>query len=142
MNRAEKTIVIVLRLIGITGLFAIPAIFLPMGWMSAIHEYLGLGAMPEGPIVQYLARSLSAFYAVFSMIVLFVSLDVRKYRSLIKLMALIFLAMGLVLLGTDLSAGMPLSWTLTEGPPTIIVGLLVLWLQPKIHQDVAGGSVA
>jgi hypothetical protein len=39
---------------------------------------------------------------------------------------------GFVLLGIDLAAGMPTSWTLGEGPPTIVVGLVVLGLQRKI----------
>ena len=63
MNRSELAIVIILRVIGITGLFAIPAIFLPYSWMNAIHDYMGLGELPDTPIVSYLARSLSAFYA-------------------------------------------------------------------------------
>ena len=41
MNRSELSIVIILRVIGICGLFAIPAIFLPYSWMNAIHESMG-----------------------------------------------------------------------------------------------------
>ncbi len=132
MNRAELAIVIILRAVGISGLFAIPAIFLPFTWMSFIHELLGLGEMPSGPIVLYLARSLSAFYAFVSAITLFVSFDISRYQSFVKLWASLVILLGIVLLGIDVTAGMPLSWTLFEGPPTLAVGLLVLWLQGRI----------
>ena len=139
MNRSELAIVIILRVIGITGLFAIPAIFLPYSWMNAIHEYMGLGELPDAPIVSYLARSLSAFYAIVSTIILFISFDIRHYRSFVKLWAIIVIVTGFVLLGIDITAGMPISWTLGEGPPTIVVGLVVLWLQRHIvnQSDVA-----
>ena len=132
MKRSEFSIVIILRVIGVTGLFAIPAIFLPYSWMNAIHESMGLGELPDAPIVSYLTRSLSAFYAILSTIILFISFDIRYYRSFIKLLALIIIVTGIVLTGIDVTAGMPTSWTISEGPPTIVVGLVVLWLQKKI----------
>ncbi len=132
MTKSELAIAVILRVIGITGLFAIPAIFLPYSWMNAIHEYMGLGELPDAPIVSYLARSLSAFYAIVSTIILFISFDIRHYRSFVKLWAIIVIVTGFVLLGIDITAGTPTSWTLGEGPPTIVVGLVVLWLQRKI----------
>lgn len=143
MNKSERAIVIILRVIGVSGLFAIPAIFLPYSWMNAIHEYLGLGTLPDAPIVSYLARSLSAFYAAVSAMILFVSFDIRRYRSFIGLWAVIIVFMGCVLLGIDITAGMPLNWTLGEGPPTIVAGLVILWLQRKIEKirgDIFEGS--
>lgn len=138
MNKSEIAIVVILRVVGIGGLFAIPAIFLPYSWMNAIHQFLGLGELPHAPIVDYLARSLSAFYAVMSAIILFVSCDVRRYRGLLKLWAILVIAVGCALLGIDLHAGLPLSWTISEGPPTIVVGLIVLWLQRNV---VVAGTI-
>lgn len=93
---------------------------------------LNLGELPDAPIVSYLARSLSAFYAIVSTMTLFVSCDIRRYCSFVKLWAIIVTVTGFVLLGIDVTAGMPTSWTLGEGPPTIVVGLVVLWLQRQI----------
>jgi hypothetical protein len=132
MNRSELGIVIILRVIGVCGLLAIPAIVLPYSWMNAIHDIVGLGELPDAPIVSYLARSLSAFYAIVSTITLFVSCDIRRYRSFVKLWAIIVIVTGFVLLGIDIAAEMPTSWTASEGPPTIAIGLIVLWLQRKI----------
>ena len=117
---------------GVSGLFAIPAIFFPYSWMNAIHEYLGLGTLPDAPIVSYLARSLSGFYAVLGAMILFVSFDIRRYRSFLKLWAMLLIAMGVTLLGIDVTAGMPVSWTISEGPLLVAVGGTVMWLQRRI----------
>lgn len=135
MTKSDFAIVVILRLLGIGGLFAIPAIFLPYSWMDAIHDYVGLGHLPDAPIVHYLARSLSAFYAGFGAITVFISCDVQRYRSLVTLWAILVSVVGGVLLGIDLSAGMPISWTISEGPPAIAIGIVVLWLQRRASEQ-------
>ncbi len=87
MNRNETAITVILRILGVFGLCAIPAILLPYSWMNVIHDYMGLGELPDAPIVSYLARSLSLFYALFGAITVFVSFDVRRYWSFITLLA-------------------------------------------------------
>ena len=134
MSRTETAVILILRFIGVTGLFALPAVFMPIEWMSIIHSYAGLGELPEGPIVAYLARSLSGFYAAFAAITLYISFDIRQYRGFVRLWGVLFVLMGCLLLGIDLVAGMPAPWTLLEGPPTIAVGIAVLWLQAAIDK--------
>ncbi len=129
MQKAERAITVILRLLGISALFAIPAIFFPYSWMNAIHGYLGLGELPDAPIVSYLARSLSMFYALFGAVMVFVSFDVRRYRALITLLAVASVIVGFTLFGIDYFSEMPFDWTLLEGPFTIIVGVAILWLQ-------------
>ncbi|MDA7978445.1 MAG: hypothetical protein MPJ50_06715 [Pirellulales bacterium] len=132
MSKAERAIVIILRVIGIAGLFATPAIFLPFSWMDAIHGWLGLGELPDVPIVRYLARSLSAFYAVMSVLILYLSHDVRRHRGLLKLWCMLAILFGFTLWGIGWEAGLPNSWTLAEGPPAVLIGFVVLWLQRKL----------
>jgi len=55
--------------------------------MDGIHHYVGLGEMPKSPIVNYLARSLSAFYAMLGAFTLFISFDINRYRNLVTLWA-------------------------------------------------------
>ncbi len=135
MNRSEFAIIIILRTLGVGGLLAIPAILLPFEWMDSIHRYLGLGELPDAPITRYLARSLSAFYAMFGSITLLVSCDIWRYRALIRLWSFLFFTFGFVILAIDLTSSMPLSWTLSEGPPSIIIGATALWLQKHIGPE-------
>jgi len=91
--------------------------------------------MPDAPIVSYLARSLSAFYAVVGAITLFISFDIRRYHSFVKLWAIIVTVMGFVLLGIDIVSGMPMSWTLGEGPPTLAIGAALLFCQRRLSSN-------
>ena len=83
MNRSERVLVFVLRATGIVTGFAVFAVFLPRPWMATIHEWMGLRKLPEGRIVEYLARSLSAFYAMLGGLCLFVARDPRRYAGVI-----------------------------------------------------------
>ena len=76
-----------LRLFGIATLCAIPAIFMPRSWMDWCHRRIGLGPLPEGVIVDYLARSLSAFYAILGGILLICAHDIRRYSAIITYIA-------------------------------------------------------
>jgi hypothetical protein len=60
-------------------------VFMPMSWMAATHRWLGLGEMPAGPIVEYLARSQSAFYALVGVLCLVMASDLDRYRPLVLL---------------------------------------------------------
>jgi len=134
MNKQEKMISWILRLLGFLGMFAVLAVIMPFGWMLSIHEFLGLGKMPEAPVVEYLARSLSAFYAMVSVIFWYVSFRVREHWKLVRVLAYLFVAFGVVSWWVDVKAGMPLLWTLQEAPPMIAVGLVILYLQGRGSQ--------
>ena len=90
--------------------------------------------MPDDPIVTCLARSLSAFYAIVGTFILYISFDVQRYRSLVKLWASLAVIMGIVLLLIDLSSGIPTSWTIFEGPMTLLMGVVLLWSQRRIGE--------
>jgi hypothetical protein len=107
MTRADKVLVILLRCLGVGGLFALVAVFMPVLWMAATHHWLGLGEMPTGPVVEYLARSLSAIYAVFGVLCLLVAADLERYRPLVRFLGVALALIGIVLLGVELAAGMP-----------------------------------
>jgi hypothetical protein len=64
MTKSDKVLVFLLRLVGVGSLFSLVAVVMPSTWMAATHRWLGLGEMPTGPVVEYLARDLSAFYAL------------------------------------------------------------------------------
>ncbi len=131
MKQSEWAIAVILRIIGYAALCAIPAIFFPYNWMNAIHDTMGLGQLPHTPIVSYLARSLSMFYAMFGTICLFAASDVRRHAPLIRLIAILSILLGCTLFGIDYASDMPAHWTIVEGPFTIIVGCLILWLQRR-----------
>ncbi len=127
MSKYDFVVIAVLRIMGVSALLAIPVVFFPHAWMDSIHAALGLGTLPDLPIVRYLTRSLSAFYAMFGAIALFISFDLERYRPVIFLWAILVTIMGFLLFGIDLASGMPAEWTWSEGTFTVAIGLLVLY---------------
>ena len=133
MTKTDKALVILLRFVGVSALFALAAVLMPVSWMAATHRWLGLGERPTGPVVEYLARSLSAFYAIMGALCLVLTTDLERYRPLVRFLGLAFARMSVVLLGVDLAAGMPWWWTAFEGPPGLPVGALLLFLARPVH---------
>lgn len=125
---AQQFLKYLMRTMGTIATLAVVPIFFPFAWMNSIHQWLGLGELPSDPIVIYLARSTSAFYFMVGVYAIAFSTDIPRYRPLVKLWAMMISLMGLILLGIDLSAGMPWYWTLGEGPPLFVIGLLATWL--------------
>ena len=120
--------VLFLRVVGVGGLFALLPVFMPFAWMAAAHRWLGLGEMPAAPVVEYLARSASALYALFGALFLVLASDLGRYRPLVQFLGVAFALLGLVVFWVDLSAGMPWWWTAFEGPPGLVVGAVLFSL--------------
>ena len=127
MNRKQAVTAWIFRLVGLSGMLAIVAVVMPFSWMAATHEYLGLGKMPEGAIVEYLARSLSAIYAVVGVVLWKVSFRFAEQLELVRLLGYVFTVFGVAIWWIGAKAGMPLSWVLLEGPPAILFGLWVVY---------------
>ena len=128
MTKSDKALVLLLRIVGVGALFALVAVVMPASWMAATHRWLGLGEMPTAPVVEYLARSLSAFYAVMGALCLVLTTDLERYRPLVRFLGVAFALMSLVLLGVDLAAGMPWWWSASEGPGGVVFGALLFVL--------------
>ena len=133
MTKNEKILVVVLRLTGLLLLLALGAVFMPFGWMDRIHGWIGLGELPNTPMIGYLTRSLSALYAVHGVLVLFISIDVRRYLPVVRCLAVISLVFGVGMIGLDYAVGLPLWWILGEGPSVIALGVLLLWLAGRVE---------
>ncbi len=129
---AERRLVWLLRAAAGLLMLAGPFAFLPHGWMSTVHERFGLGPLPELPIVGYLTRSVSALYAFYGVITLWISRDVRRYGPLIDLLGLGNVLFGGFMLLLDRVVTMPRFWILIEGPFIIAFGSAILLLRRRM----------
>jgi hypothetical protein len=126
--RQERILVLILRLLGGLMLLAFVAVLLPADRMAEIHAALGLGALPQAPIVDYLARSLSLLYGLGGGLLFVVARDLRRHRPIARYLGWVNVVFGVVVLGIDLAAGMPAYWTWGEGPPIVATGWVLLYL--------------
>ena len=130
----RKLLVVLLRLGGAVTSAAFLAVFLPVEWMAATHQWLGLGEFPRAPIVDYLARSIAALYGFHGVLLFIIARDPARYRTIVQYAGVMNIVFGLLLTGIDVNAGMPAYWTLAEGPPIIGFGLVVLYLSRSLRE--------
>jgi len=116
-----------LRVVGTVAGSAALCAMMPLRAMDAVHQTLGMGPLPSQPIVEYLARSTSAFYALLGALLWALSLDLTRYRPLVRGTGLAFIALGLLLLWTDIGAGLPWFWQAAEGPIDALFGVILVW---------------
>jgi hypothetical protein len=130
----ERILKLILQINGAVMATALVAVFMSHDQMAAIHQWLGLGKFPEGIIVDYLARSLSAFYALMGVLYIVLARDIRAYATIITFMAWASICFGVATIIIDLQLGFPAWWTWGEGPFIIAYGAGVLWLQRKVKK--------
>jgi hypothetical protein len=92
--------------------------------MVSMHRALGFGEWPETPVFEYLARSIAALYGFHGGLLVLIAGDPVRHATIVKYMAFMYVAFGLIVLAIDLDAGMPTWWTLGEGPPIALTGVV------------------
>jgi len=135
MTTQDRLLQVLLRVIGTAGLLAIPFVTVPHSWMDAIHQGLGMGSLPDAPIVGYLARSASAFYAILGGLLWTVSFDLRRHRLVLGYIGVAVILFGLAMLAVDFAQGMPIWWSLAEGPANVAFGAAFLWLSWRMDES-------
>lgn len=114
MTVSEQYLILFLRVTAALLVPAVGAVVMPYPWMNALHEGLGLGTLPELPLVAYLTRSLSALYVMLAAWCWFLSNDVRRYLPLLRFSVPVTMAFGATLIAIDVLVAMPTWWTLGE----------------------------
>ena len=130
----RELLVVLLRLGGFVTSAAFLAVFLPVDWMAATHQRLGLGEFPRAPVVDYLARSIAALYGFHGVLLLIIARDPARYRTIVQYAGVMNIVFGLLITAIDVNAGMPSYWTLAEGPPIIAFGAVVLYLSRSLRE--------
>jgi uncharacterized membrane protein len=123
-----------LRILGSAAGLAVLAVVMPYSWMDAIHQRLGMGKLPDEPIVGYLARSTSAFYALLGGLLWTVSFHLQRNRLVLRYLGFAIILFGIALSIVDWIEGMPLFWKISEGPSNMVFGIVILWISHRIKQ--------
>ena len=135
ISASEQLLKWVLRLFGASALVALVFVVAPYSWMDAIHQWLGLGRLPSEPIVGYLARSTSAFYAMHGGLSWVISFDLRRHRLVLLYLGAVTVVFGLALWVVGWAEGLPRWWWLWEGPLDILLGLFILVCARRIPRS-------
>jgi hypothetical protein len=121
-------LVLVLRLGALVLLLALVAVVMPFSWMASIYAGLGLGELPDVPLMGYLTRSTSGLYVFHGAMMWFMSGDVRRYAPVLRFQAWCSVVFGLGMVLLDAAVGLPWFWVAVEGPSIIAIGVVMLLL--------------
>ena len=127
-RQSHRWLAVVLRVLGVLDLLALAVIVLPQRLIAGMHEWVGLGEFPVQPVVTYLSRSTSLLYALHGALLIYLASDVARYLPVIRFVGRLLICCGMALLGIDFVEGMPLWWTLVEGPAIAMIGAVILKL--------------
>jgi hypothetical protein len=130
-EKAEKILKWLLVVLGGMASTAVVPMVMPFAWLQGANDALGLAPLADTPLTQYLTRSLSAVYALFGVMTIYIGLDVRRYRRLIVVVGWLTGLLGLALIVIDFAVGMPPSWSWGEGPPTVVGAGFMVWLAKR-----------
>ena len=139
-TEGEYFFILFLRIVGSASLLAVFFTMIPYSWMDSIHGWLGMGRLPNEPVVGYLARSTSAFYALMGGLLWILSFDLRRYRSVLIYLGVAFTLFGVLLSVFDWVEGMPRFWSICEGPFDIVFGLVIFFFGRRIGTSLDVGN--
>ena len=105
--------------------------------MNRAHEWLGMGLLPDKPIVEYLARYASGMSALYGSLLLLLATDVRRYARLIPFQARMIMALSAVGSVLGARAGMPMWWMLGDVASCWLCCGAMLWLQKRMARASA-----
>lgn len=131
MTPAQRRLAWLLRAIGLLDLLAFVALLLPAAQLAALHAQLGMGPFPEEIIALYLARTASMLYGFCGVLLLFLSTDVARYAPVIRFLSYAGLLASVILLGIDLSTGMPWWWGGIEAAMCAGLWGVVCWSESR-----------
>lgn len=117
-----------LRLVGVTEILAFFAVVMPRSWMEISHTWLGMGVMPDGPLIMFMIRQASYAYGMHGVSLLVLASDVVRFRKLLVLNGISFLLAGPIFFWIDYTTGMPWWWTVVDSLGCGFTGAAILLL--------------
>ena len=120
---SRRLLILLLRLGAVTTGMAFLTLPMPVETMVSVHRWLGLGDLPPGPIVEYLARSVSAFYGFHGVLLFLLSTNVDHFAPIITFVAVMNVLFGIILIVVDVKAGLPALWIALQGPLVVFIGI-------------------
>ena len=132
---ARRLLIVLLRFGALMTGLAFLTVPLPVESMASTHRWLGLGELPQVPIVEYLARSVAAFYGFHGVLLFILSTDVARYAPIITYIAVMNVLLGVMLVAIDIHAGLPVWWIVSEGPPVVLTGIAIALLNRSAARE-------
>lgn len=110
-----------LRFTGVVCSAAWLAAIMPLGWMAWWHEAIGMGEMPRGALVEYLARATASLAGLYGVVLLWTSRDVASNLAIIRLITFSVSGLAIACCITMWDSGMPIWWLVGDAVANVLV---------------------
>ncbi len=114
---SRRLLIVLLRFGAVMTGLAFLTLPLPVETMVSTHRWLGLGELPRAPIVEYLARSVSAFYGFHGVLLFLLSSNVDRFAPIITYIAVMNVLLGLMLSQSTPTPGCRRCWVALRRSP-------------------------
>jgi len=118
----------ILRLSGAVEILAFIAVIMPRSWMEISHAWLGMGEMPNAPVLMFMIRQASYTYGMHGVSLWVLASDVIRFRKLVILNGIAYLLAGPIFFWIDCTTGMPWYWTAIDSLGCLCFGAAILGL--------------
>lgn len=105
---------IFLRIVAIIQMLTFAVVLMPTAWIASWHAWLGLGVLPDDPVLRYVIRGAAFVQGALGVLVWVIGSDVIRYRPLIITIAAICLCAAPAYYFIDATAGMPRFWCIFD----------------------------
>lgn len=127
---------IFLRIIAIVQMLTFAVVLMPVAWIASWHAWLGMGVMPDDPVLRYVIRGAAFVQGALGVLGWVIATDVVRYRPLIITLAAICLFAAPAYYFIDAMAGMPHFWCLFDFAYCGVAGgVLTLCLLSSSHES-------
>lgn len=124
----KRLLVWLLRVVGAVEILAFIAVVMPRSWMEISHEWLGMGVMPDGPLVMFMIRQASYAYGMHGISMFVIASNVVRFRPFVILNGISFLLAAPVFFLIDYTSGIPFWWTINDTLTCAFFGVALLAL--------------
>lgn len=124
----QRILAWLLRLAGVTEILAFIAVVMPRSWMDISHTWLGMGVMPDGPLIMFMIRQASYVYGMHGVSLLVISSNVVRFRALVILNGIAYLLAGPIFFWIDYTTGVPWWWMMVDSIGCGFTGAAILAL--------------
>ena len=96
--------------------------------------------MPGGPLTMFMIRQASYSYGMHGVSLWVLSMNVNRFRPLVKLNGIAYLLAGPVFFLIDYSSGMPTWWTISDSLGCALMGAALLLLIQRDETSANAGN--
>jgi peptidoglycan/LPS O-acetylase OafA/YrhL len=123
-----RRLAIFLRIVAGVQMLTFAVVVMPVAWIAAWHVWLGMGAMPDDPVLRYVIRGAAFAQGGVGVLAWVIATDVVRYRPLVLTVAAVSLCAAPAYYFIDATAGMPRFWCLFDFAYCLVAGAVLLAL--------------